>query len=77
MAHNIICLHKLIKVGRNSNFISSRPIFLLTLAIEKSNSCIIHELNLYFKTFLSIIKKLVAIRIKKNLNKFGNMLKLF
>lgn len=77
MAHNIICLHKLIKVGWNSNLISSRLIFLLTLAIEKSNTCIIHELYLYFKTFLSIIKKFVAIRINKNLNKFGNMLKLF
>lgn len=51
--------------------------FPLTLAIEKINTCIKHELNLYLKTFLSIIKNLVAIRINKNLNKFGNMLKLF
>lgn len=77
MVYNIICFYKFIKVGWNLNFILSRLIFFLIFVIEKSNICIIYELNLYFKIFLLIIKKFVVIRINKNLNKFGNMLKFF
>lgn len=77
MVYNIICFYKLIKVGWNLNLILSRLIFFLIFVIEKSNICIIYELNLYFKIFLLIIKKFVVIRINKNLNRFGNMLKFF
>lgn len=77
MVYNIICFYKLIKVGWNLNFILSRFIFFLIFVIEKSNICIKYELNLYFKIFLLIIKNFVVIRINKNLNKFGNMLKFF
>lgn len=73
MVYNIICFYKLIKVGWNLNLILSRLIFFLIFVIEKSNICIIYELFLY----LLIIKKFVVIRINKNLNKFGNMLKFF
>lgn len=77
MVYNIICFYKLIKVGWNLNFILSRFIFFLIFVIEKSNICIVYELNLYFKIFLLIIKKFIVIRIIKNLNKFGNMLKFY
>lgn len=63
MVYNIICFYKLIKVGWNLNFILSRLIFFLIFVIEKSNICIIYELNLYFKIFLLVIKKFVVIRI--------------
>lgn len=63
MVYNIICFYKLIKVGWNLNLILSRLIFFLIFVIEKSNICIIYELNLYFKIFLLIIKKFVVIRI--------------